>query len=301
MGAWNSTWDFFFKPGTHVDTSQGIDPVLQQQLPAGHRGRNIAAGNFSKTVKTGSLASQWWRGGLSALTPMEANPNLLKSDEAIAAREHLLHQAKGDPAYEKAIKMSRYERYTTKGTRSILRGTGRLASKWMGPLFTGYRLSTEVGGQGFAGGVSQSARIIGEEFAFSAGMTWGMGVGTSIGGWAGGILGSIVPGAGTIVGTGIGMVAGAAIGMAAGYAGQWAWNRVVDVAEAPFRIASQSWKYLRETGRHSSDLELGGGVSAANRSGMAYTMRQRALSEMNRSGINARSLLGQESSYLHIR
>jgi hypothetical protein len=64
-------------------------------------------------------------------------------------------------------------------------------------------------------------------------------------------------------------------------------------------MANAGWNYLKESGRRGTRLELGGGISTGNRSTMAYTMRQRALSQMNRSGINARSLLGQEASYLH--
>ena len=156
------------------------------------------------------------------------------------------------------------------------------ALKWLGPLILTYRLATEVPGNGFLGGADKAVRIVGEEVMQTTGAVIGGVIGTSVGGV-------------------VGAVAGMAIGYAIGAAGSWVWNKMVDAAEAPIRLANAGFKYFRDAGRRSADLELGGRVSQANSTGMAYTMRQRALSQMNRSGINARSLLGQEASYMHVR
>lgn len=168
--------------------------------------------------------------------------------------------------------------------KSLLGGLSKHAFKWIGPVFTGIRLKEEINisQQGFAGAAWKSTRIVGEESMWT--------VGAVVGGIAGQIIGGPV-----------GAAAGIAAGIALGWAGKEVLNVALDVAEVPFRMADAGWKYFREAGKRSAKLELGGGVSAANRTGMAYTMRQRALSQMNRSGINARSLLGQEASYVHMR
>ncbi len=167
----------------------------------------------------------------------------------------------------------------------VRKSGGKLLQKafaWLGPVVTAYRLGTETQGQGFFGGISKSVRIIGEEGFSTAGMV------------VGGILGTAIGGIG-------GTVAGMAVGYAIGEAGSAVWNKAIDIAEAPARIASASWKYFEQAGRRSGKLELGGRTSMANSSGVAYTMRQRALSQMGRSGQNARALLGNEASYMHIR
>jgi hypothetical protein len=171
-----------------------------------------------------------------------------------------------------------------------------LVGKWMGPVLTTVRLGTEVNisQQGWAGAASKTGRIMGEEAAWSAGMAGGSVLGAKIG--AG--LGTMVaPG----IGSAVGFVAGVAIGAGLGAAGSWAWNKSMDIAEAPVRLAHAGWKYFEAAGKRSTKMELGGRASFANRTQIAHTMRARALQNMSRSGINARSLLGQEASYAHIR
>lgn len=170
------------------------------------------------------------------------------------------------------------------GVRSTARGLGHQVAKWFGPVWTAYRLGTEVPGNGVAGGIDRSVRIIGEEMAWTGGAMAGMAIG--------GTIGSAVPGLGTVVGMAAGFVIG---GTAA-----WGWNRAVDVGEMPIRAVHQGYKFFRDLGIRSRRLELGGSVSAGNMTAAAATMRQRALLEMNRSGINARSLLGKEASMFHV-
>lgn len=181
------------------------------------------------------------------------------------------------------------------GVRSTGRAVGRTLSKWAGPLITAYRLGTEVPqAQGFGGKISKTVRVIGEEAAWTGGAMAGMAIGSAIGT-------ALLPGAGTVVGGVAGFLIGLPVGYVLGQAGANAVNKAVDIAEAPFRIAAAGYRGLRELGIQSKRLELGGGISAANRTQMAATMRQRALEQMNRSGINARSLLGREASYYHLR
>jgi len=58
-------------------------------------------------------------------------------------------------------------------------------------------------------------------------------------------------------------------------------------------------EYLAERGRKAKKTEFVGDTSAFNTQ-QAYTMRQRSLGEMNRGYGNARTLLGQEASIMHV-
>ncbi len=232
------------------------------------------------------IGKSFFRGAASAFLPIEPMPHLMKGADEIAARER---QILG------GAKKTAYERFTkTAATRTLFRGAARTAGRWVGPLITGHRLVTETRGLGVAGGLNKGVRIIGEEAISTGSMVAGM----ALGGKVGAGLGTMVaPGLGSAIGT----VAGIAIGAVIGHYGGKGWNSLVDMAEMPFRIAESGWKYLEQQGKQSSKLELGGGMSRGNRSQHAYTMRQRALSQMNRSGVNARSLLGMEASMMHIR
>jgi hypothetical protein len=180
--------------------------------------------------------------------------------------------------------LSFIEKSTSSGMRRVGRPLLKGAFALAGPVFTAHRLSTEgietFHQQGFGAGVSKTTRILGEEAAFAGGMAAGSAIGGKLG---------------LAMGGGVGFVAGIAIGAVLGHYGGEAWNVAVDIAETPFTAA----KYLGEQGRQGVKLELGGGISRGNRTRLAHTMRQRALLQMNRSGINARSLLGMESSMLH--
>jgi hypothetical protein len=184
-----------------------------------------------------------------------------------------------------------------RGVRAIAQTAGRAAFRWAGPVITTGRLATETRGRGVAGGINKGIRILGEETLGTAAFFAGMPIGAAIGGAIGGTLGSVAPG----VGNAIGFVAGAAIGTAFSAAAGWGWNRAVDVAELPFRIAGAGYDFMRDLGKRSTRPELGGRVSAANRTRAAHTMRQRHLMAMSRSGVNERSLLGREANLQHIR
>lgn len=236
----------------------GIDGAWNRLRQAGG-GRSVGGG----------LAKTFARGAMSSFLPMEPlSPDQMKYMSKVGGF--------GKAAQEGA----------EAGAKGLLRHVGgglvRHGLRWLGPVITTYRLSTETQGKGFFEGISKANRIIGEEAMMTGGAMIGGAIGTAMGG---------------PVGTAVGI----AVGMAIGMAGSYAWNKFMDVAEAPARAAAAGWKYFRDAGRRSNRLELGGQMSRANRTGMAYTMRQRALSQMNRSGINARSLLGREASLMHVR
>ena len=156
---------------------------------------------------------------------------------------------------------------------------GKAAFRWAGPALVGYRAYDE--------GITSLPRIVTEEAASAAG--WG--IGSTIGGAIGT---AIAPGVGTTIGYFAGGFAGALIGQGVG-------STISDVAGAPFRAVPAAYKFFRNTGMQNRRLELGGNMSAGNRSMYAQTMRQRALMQMNRSGQNARSLLGREAQFMHVR
>lgn len=177
-----------------------------------------------------------------------------------------------------------------KSAQGAVRWAGRTALKWIGPLSWGYRMATEVPGAtqgrgivgGIASGIDKTVRITGEEVLWSA--TAGLGMA------AGGMIGGPV-----------GMVAGFALGAIGGYLGSKAWNSAVDIAEAPYKMAYGAYNFLKQTGIRNKRLELGGVASLGNSTYAAATMRQRALGEIYRSGINQRSILGREAQYMHLR
>lgn len=262
---------------------------------------NMAAGAARYgSAAQGSLGGVFFGGMASAVAPVEPMPWLVTSEARAAARERVISSAGAPHPWRKGEyldpKLSKWERLTTRGTRTAVRKAGRVLSKWAGPLITGYRLGTEVdpGRQGVGGAISKTGRIIGEEALSTGAFAVGLGV-------IGGAIGTAVaPVVGTAVGGAIGLIAGGAIGLIGSEILGKQWNRFMDVAETPFRMAHAGWKFLEKSGKQNR-MELGGGISRGNRTRAAYTMRARALQQMNRSGINARSLLGQEAAYMHIR
>lgn len=108
-------------------------------------------------------------------------------------------------------------------------------------------------------------------------------VGGAVGGAAlGAVVGSIVPGLGTVVGS----VVGGLIGYSAG--------------EKTMDVGISGVNFLHDLGERSRRVELGGRNSAGLNTRAAYTMRSRALQQINRSGINMRSLCGREAQAMHL-
>jgi hypothetical protein len=155
------------------------------------------------------------------------------------------------------------------------------------PLKFGKELFSKVGlaaGVIF-GALEYSHKVERGEKRWKAGMAAGGGIiGDVIGGAAGAALGFAVLGPpGSIIGGIAGALIGHGVGSFMGQAG------------------AEGLDYLRRLGRRASRVELGGRQSAAMLTKAAYTMRSRALGQMQRSGINARSYLGREAALFHMR
>lgn len=220
------------------------------------------------------------RGALSAILPMETiDPDFMRA------------QARGVGSSMNKGLMARVGSYFPASVRSAAKKFGGHALRWIGPVITGSRLATETQGLGLGGGVGKGIHIVGEEMAWSA----GFGLGATLGPAMAAALGVVGSAAGP-VGTVLGMAAGFAIGGALAYG----TGKLLDIAEAPIRVAHSGWNYLRDLGKRTRGMELGGSLSAGNRSMAAATMRQRALQQMSRSGINARTLLGREATMMHM-
>ena len=240
-----------------------IDSVTKRSALAGMSGMAKA-----RTLG-GSVLKQGLWGGLSAVAPI-APP--------MGGLGHAAKKSAG--GLLKAI---------PRPLRRIGGAVGRTTLKVVGPVITAYRLSTETKGLGVLGGLEKGTRIVGEEIA------WGVGAG--IGMALGGAIGSALGLPGTIAGAVIGGVLGGVLG----YLGSKAWNTTIDLLEAPFKIGKSAWDFLGNMGREGRKLNLGGQISLGNSTQAAATMRQRALQQINRSGINARSILGREASMMHYR
>jgi len=288
-------FDFNFGPGI-ADSMSGLDAAsmggrvnsqynrpIGPSIPGGSRdsfaarfaqARGAGRADWRKTSTLGVA----FKGGLSAISPIE--------DPLAQAGQQVREKVLGD-AGKKAAGL------LPKSIKNFGAAALKGVARWGGPVTTAYRLGYDNDFSSVGGFASKSTRIIGEEIAWGAGAAIGMKMGSAIGA---GIGTTFVPGVGTVAGFAAGMVIGAGIGMV----GSYSVNKAIDAAEVPFKIGAAGYRYLRNTGKDRR-LELGGQISAGNASRQGYTMRQRALSQMNRSGINTRSLLGQEASMMHIR
>ena len=109
------------------------------------------------------------------------------------------------------------------------------------------------------------------------------------------VTGALAAGvAGGIAGTFLAPGVGTAVGFVAGIVGSMA-------GEAAGDVGMRFLDHLSATGRRVNRAELGGRLSSSMMTRSAYTMRARALQQMNRSGVNARSLLGREAVMMHLR
>lgn len=123
------------------------------------------------------------------------------------------------------------------------------------------------------------------------------GVGTATGGAIGGItgfalgsgIGSVIfPGPGTIIGGIIGGIAGAISGEGVGGT----------LLQGPARQLGLGARAIVKTARAVDRIQFGGNFVDSR---AAHTMRQRAVSDMSGSMMNARQFLGNEAIFLHER
>lgn len=122
------------------------------------------------------------------------------------------------------------------------------------------------------------------------------GLGTATGGAVGGIsgfvlgsaIGSIIPGAGTIIGGIVGGIVGAIGGETIGNL----------AFQGPARQLGLGARAIVKTARAVDRIQFGGNFVDSR---SAHTMRQRAVSDMSGSMLNARQFLGNEAIFLHER
>jgi hypothetical protein len=153
-------------------------------------------------------------------------------------------------------------------------------------------------GMGLGGGALMGAMILAPAFMTEGplhekaravtsgiGMFAGWEVGSKVGMGAGAAAGTaVLPGVGTAIGAAVGYLAG---GLAGGFAGE----EVTDVlTRIPDRMVE------KERSRRKFDWGM---HTAAFQTQRAHTMRQQSLAAMNRGQMSARSLLGQESVFVH--
>jgi hypothetical protein len=161
------------------------------------------------------------------------------------------------------------------GKRSLVRGglSGVAGAGLMAAMVLYPALTEE-------GPANEKARAVtkgvGAMAGWAVGSKAGMGIGAAIG--------SYVPVVGTAIGAVVGYVAGGLIGSGAGEAVTDAITRVPD------RMVD------RERSRRK--LEWGNNIAAFTTQ-RASTMRQQSLSLMNRGQMSARSLMGQEATFIH--
>jgi hypothetical protein len=242
---------------------------------------------------TWAMAKGGGRGILSTFLPYELTPNMAEKVAGAAG--------KSLPGF-----LGRAVQSLPDSVKAIGRFAGRNFFKWIGPVIWGTRMHYETQGLSPIMKVEKGIRITGEEAAYGFGAGVGMVAGPTI--WAAvtAAIGSTAAAgaAGGAAAGGVaglpGMIVGAAIGLVIGAVGAYAWNKTVDLVEMPIRAGQMTWNYLKDLGIRQKRLELGGTISEGNRTPMAATMRQRALLQMQRSGINARSMLGHEASMMHL-
>jgi len=158
----------------------------------------------------------------------------------------------------------------------------RMAGAALGGLFMAMPAFTTEGD------AVAKARAVGEGAAAYAGWDVGAFVGARAGAGLGAAIGSFVPVVGSMIGGAIGLAAGAlGGGLLAGEATAGIYNATLGAADnlVDRERSRRGLNWAQDTG--------------AFRTASAATMRQQSLSLMNRGQMSARSLMGQEATFVH--
>lgn len=159
---------------------------------------------------------------------------------------------------------------------------------------------------GAIGGSAQWGAPTGLEEDYVGGAVFGAtkGVGTAVGGAVGGIGGfALGAGIGTMIAPGVGTIAGGIIGgvislattLGGSIAGEMLGSALM---QGPARQLGLGARAITKTARAVDRIQFGGNFVDSRG---AYTMRQRAVSDMSGSMLNARQYLGNEAIFLHER
>lgn len=159
-----------------------------------------------------------------------------------------------------------------------------------------------IGGITAAGAIEGSAQWgapTGLQEDYVGGAVYGAvkGFGTGVGGSLGGIGGSAAGAAlGTLIMPGVGTVVGSLIGgVAGGMSGEMGGGSLL---QGPAKQLGMGARAIVRTARAVDTVQFGGNFVDSR---AAYTMRQRAVSDMSGSMMNARQFLGNEAIFLHER
>ena len=188
------------------------------------------------------------------------------------------------------------------------RGFGKGLGKALGPV--ALAAETVFAGAIVAGaaieGSAQWGASTGLEEDYVGGAVFGAtkGVGTALGGAIGGVGGfALGAGIGTMIAPGVGTVVGGIIGGAISIAttigGSIAGEKIgSSLMQGPARQLGLGARAISRTARAVDRIQFGGNFVDSRG---AYTMRQRAVSDMSGSMLNARQFLGNEAIFLHER
>ena len=215
------------------------------------------------------------------------------------------------PRRQMAFDFSRSSAASTGRTASLGSKFGKGALRGLRAVTTVPSLALEAGvgvgivAAGAVQGAAQWGAPTGLEEDYIGGAVYGgtKGAGTAVGGFTGMLagtaigagIGSIIPGAGTVAG---GLIGGA-IGIGGSIAGALAGEAIGGaLINSPARTLGLGARAIARTARAVDRVQFGG--SFVDSQG-AYTMRQRAVSDMSGSMMNARQFLGNEAIFLHER
>jgi len=245
------------------------NPTIVQELGWDvHRGgRQVFAGNYARGGAASIMFAHQPKLG-DMMRQAFRKPLPSGDPQQIARLQKLQKLHPGNKKIGETIKKLS-EKGVSSGIGSKLMGAGMGAAMMLGPAF-----STE-------GPIKEKARAV---TAGAAGYV-GWEVGSKAGLAAGATLGSMVlPGIGTAIGGAIGFLAG---GMGGAMTGE-------GIADAVTRIPDR----FAESQSRRRKLNWAQGNAAFNTE-KAYTMRQHSMMAMNRGHMSARSLMGQESVFMH--
>lgn len=206
---------------------------------------------------------------------MLANPwrrSFRENDPRYIERLRRLEAVTTDPTARKSIQES--IKKASSGKASVL---SRVGGGVLGVGLTGYMVAAPALDQNKP---QEMARAMTKGIVAQGGFV----VGSKVGMGVGAVVGSYIPVVGTAIGAAAGWLVGGIIGSVAGENATDALTRIPD--------------RMVDAERSRRKLEWGNNINAFQ-TNRAATMRQQSLMAMNRGQMSARSLMGQEATFVH--
>ena len=251
------------------DKNPNPDPsFLQRRVWGAH---TFGRQQFAKSFARGGMAATMFA---PTRKEMLLSPWRMKNKEGSGAYMNNLRKLESMHPKSKGISKA------IAGAQGGTRATGAFGKvmKGLGPV--GYAAGIVAPEFFESGPAHEKARAVTKGLGGWAGMAIGAKAGMGIGA----AVGSFVPVVGSMIGAAVGAVAGGIGGMFAGE----------DFTDTLTRIPDRMVD--RERSRRGLDW---GKHTAAFQTQRAHTMRQQSLALMNRGAMSTRSLLGQESMFVH--